>query len=299
MSMNATRIARLRAWLRQRVAIKLLVLAAVALALLAVFFRDFWRSLSVMLSPGWTFWQYHAAPWGVLALCLLFLWLKRKTVWAQMHLATNPAYALLGLVMLAAAILVPFSQDFLVFQILLAALGLFTIIFGAASRIPAICLAIYVFAVSFPLFIERFAEEAYSRAAITPAMWLLTALGYPFQNQGQWVSFTSSGGEQITVAVTAACAGPATMGVFMALFALMMLDMPLPPRRAAWAFLFGVAGTWFQSFIRIAGLLLLGYYFGGNVLQTAHFWTIYILFPLWFLLFAYIYMRLVKRPRTL
>jgi exosortase/archaeosortase family protein len=298
MSMSAVRIENLRVWLKQRVAVKLLVLVALALALSAIFFRDFWSSLSVMLSTGWTFWQYHVAPWGVLALCLLFLWLKRKVVRAQMSRGTNPAYALLGLVMLAAAILIPFSQDFLVFQVLLASLGLFSIIFGAASRVPAICLAIYALAISFPWLVERFAAGAYSRAAITPVMGLMTALGYPLQNQGQWINFTSSGGEQITVAVTAACAGPATMGVFGALFALMMLDMPLPPRRAAWTLLFGLVGTWFQSFIRIVFLLLVGYYFGGNALQTAHLWTGYIIFPLWFLLFAWVYLRQVKRPRA-
>ena len=286
----------MRAWLKRRVAVKLLASAALALAFSAVFLRHFWSILPEMLSPGWIFGQGHSAPWGVLALCLLFLWLKRKAVRAQMSCRTNPAYILLGLVMLAAAILVPFSKDFLVFQVLLASLGFFTIIFGSASQIPAICLVIYGFAVSVPLFVERFYEYEYARAAITPVMGLLGALGYSFQNQGQLVSLVSRGGEPITIAVTAACAGPATMGVFGALFALMMLDMPLPPRRAAWTLLFGLAGTWFQSFIRIVFLLLVGYYSGGNALQTAHFWTIYVLFPLWFLFFAWFYLRQVKRP---
>jgi exosortase/archaeosortase family protein len=296
--MSVMRIETLQAWFRQRVAIKLLVFVALALALSAIFFRDFWSSLPVMLSPSWVFGQSGVAPWGVLALCLLFLWLKRKAVWAQMRIRTNPAYALPGLLLLAAAILVPFSQDFLVFQVLLALLGLFAIIFGGAGRIPAICLAIYGLAVFIPFMVERFAQDAYSQTAAAPAMGLMTALGYPFQNQGQLVNFLSRDGEHIMVTITAACAGPATMGVFMALFALMMLDMPLSPRRAALTFLFGVVGTWFQNIIRLVILLLLGYYFGGNALWTAHSWTIYILFPAWYLIFAYIYLRQVKQPRT-
>jgi exosortase/archaeosortase family protein len=298
MNMSAIRIKNTREWLGERAVVKLLVFVALALALSGIFFRDFWSSLPVMLSPSWIFGQYHAAPWGVLAICLLFLWVKRKAVWERMHRRTNPVYALLGLAMLAAAIIVPFSRDYLVFQVLLGSLGLFTILFGGASRIPATYLAVYVLAVSFPLLVERFAADAYSRMAIAPLMWLLSALGYPLQNHGQLISFVTSSGEPITVAVSTACAGPWTMGVFLAFFALMMMDMPLSPKRAALTFLFGVIGTWFQNLIRLVILLLLGYYFGGNALWAAHSWTIYVLFPVWFLIFAWVYLRQVKLPRT-
>jgi exosortase/archaeosortase family protein len=86
------------------------------------------------------------------------------------------------------------------------------------------------------------------------------------------------------------------MGVFIALFALMTLDMPLSPKKAAWLFLFGAVGTWLQNCIRLVFLILVGYYLGENALWKAHFWTIYMLFPLWYLLFAYIYFRQVERP---
>ena len=79
------------------------------------------------------------------------------------------------------------------------------------------------------------------------------------------------------------------MGVFIALFVLMTLDMPLPPKKAAGLFLFGIVGTWFQSVIRLVILMLAGYYLGKDALWTAHFWTIYLLFPLWYLFFAYLY----------
>ena len=202
----------------------------------------------------------------------------------------------LGIAMVVVAIIMPSSKDFLVFQVLLASLGIFTIIFRKAARIPTILLAVYCFAISFPLLVERFAEHAYSKIALVPTMGSMTLLGYPLQNQGQWVHFTSATGEPIRVAITAGCAGPATMGVFIALFALMMLDMPLRPQKAAGLFLFGVVGTWFQSFIRLIVLLLIGYHMGEDALWTAHFWTIYLLFPLWYLLFAYIYFRQVRRP---
>jgi hypothetical protein len=51
--------------------------------------------------------------------------------------------------------------------------------------------------------------------------------------------------------------------------------------------------------IRIVIILGCGYYIGYNALWTAHFWTIYILFPLWYLLFAFVYFKLARqRPRA-
>ncbi|MEA3254096.1 MAG: DUF401 family protein, partial [Chloroflexota bacterium] len=49
-------------------------------------------------------------------------------------------------------------------------------------------LSIAFVGISFPLLVERFAGEAYSRTAIAPLMGLITILGYPMQNQAQWVS---------------------------------------------------------------------------------------------------------------
>jgi len=309
---------------------KLTLWLIISLALSLIFFRQFWSSLPTMLSPGWVFGQYHAAPWGVLALCLIFLRLKRKDVleglkvgklegskvgkleglkvgrlegskvgrfqgWKNFINLQTFKPVLLGVAVVAAAVLMPSSQDYLVFQVLLASLGVFVILFGRGAKIPSILVAIYGFAISFPLAIQRFAENAYSQTAIVPVVGLMNILGYPLQNQGQWVHFTSSGGEPISVVITSGCAGPATMGVFIALFALMMLDMPVPPKKAVWLFLFGVVGTWFQSFIRLIILMLVGYHWGEAALWTAHSWTIYILFPLWYLLFAYIYFRQAGR----
>ena len=270
---------------------RLVLWLVLSLILSVIFLPEFWTSLPGMLSPSWVLGQHHASPWGVLALCLIFLWLKRETVRDRMRHRPSLVFTPLGLALLVGAVLIPSTPDYLVFQVLLLLLGAFVIFFGRGATIPAIMLAIYGFAISFPLAIQRFAEDAYSSIAIPPVTGLMTALGYPLQNQGQWVYFINLSGEPIAVAITAACAGPATMGVFLAIFALMTLDMPLPPKRAAGLFLFGVVGTWFQSFIRLIILMLAGYYLGEDALWAAHSWTIYILFPLWYLLFVYIYFR--------
>jgi len=276
---------------------KLVLWLVLSLALSLVFFRDFWVSLGTMLSPDWIFSEHHAAPWGVLGLCGIWLWLKRRDIRAdtKFNFAFYTLNFTLGVGLIVAAVLMPPSRDFMVFQVLLASLGVFIILFGRAARLPALLLGIYGFVVSFPLLIERFAELPYATGAIKPVMWLLTGVGYPLQSAGQLVHFTSSGGEPILVTITAACAGPATMAVFIALFALMTLDTPLPPKKAVGMFLFGAVGTWLQSIIRLIILLLVGYHLGESAMWTAHFWTIYILFPLWYLLFAYIYFQQTGR----
>jgi len=276
--------------------VRLAVWFIVSLALSFIFFREFWASLWVMLSPSWIFGQHHAAPWGVLGLCAIWLWLKRKQIQSDMEVRQNLVFIPLGLALVIGAILIPPSQDFMVFQVLLASLGVFVILFSRGARIPSILLGIYGFAISFPLVIERFAELPYSTSAIKPLVWILSGLGYTFQSEAQWIHFTSYSGEPISVAVTAACAGPVTMGVFLAIFTLMMLDVPLPPKKAVWLFLFGAVGTWLQSVIRLVIVMLVGYHWGKEALWTAHSWTIYVLFPLWYLLFAYIYFRQVRRP---
>ena len=270
---------------------KVLLWLILSLAISLIFLQEFWSNLGTMLSPDWIFGQYHATPWGVLGLCVIWLWLKRKNIGRDIELRQNPVFIPLGLALVVGAVLIPPSPDFLVFQVLLASLGVFVIFFGRGARIPSILLTIYGFAISFPLMIARFAEAAYSQTAITPLMGIMTTLGYQIENQGQWVHFISTSGEPISAVITAACAGPATMGVFIAIFALMMLDIPLPPRKAARLFLFGVVGTWFQSLIRLIILILVGFHLGEAALWTAHTWSIYILFPLWYLFFAYIYFR--------
>ena len=97
--------------------IKLALWFAVSLAVSLIFFRDFWANLGMMLSPDWIFGQYHAAPWGVLALCLVFLILKRKVVYQEMNRPVNLILVAGGLAVVAGAILIPFSIDYLMFQV--------------------------------------------------------------------------------------------------------------------------------------------------------------------------------------
>lgn len=290
------RIEQLKVWFETKVAVRIGLWFVASLVLSLVFFKEFWASLGTMLSPEWIFEQHHAAGWGILALCVIWLYLKRKEILRNLSLGLQPVFIPLGLVLIIGAILMPSMENYLIFQVLAASLGVFLIVFGKGAKIPAILLGIYGFGISFPLLIERFFEFPYSMGAIKPLMWIMTGLGYPFQSDGVWVNFTSIGGEPVSVAIISACGGPITMGVFLSIFALMMLDMPLSPKKAAGIFLFGVAGTWFQAILRLVLLMFVGYYWGRDALFSVHSWSIYVVFPLWYLLFVYVYFRQVKRP---
>lgn len=304
--MRESKAGSIKNWLVTRGAKKLGLWLAVSLALSVIFFRGFWKSLPVMLNPDWIL-QYHAAPWGVLLLCLIFLGVKRKSVdlnsgldsynpGAIRHYIFETFNFAIGVGLVVGAVFIPSSQDYLVFQVLLMALGVFVVVFGMGAKLPAIMVAIYGFAVSFPLFIQNFAGDSYARSALIPLLAIMKVIGLPIQNSGQLISFTSIGGEQITAEVTVACAGSVTMGVFIALFALMALDRPLPRHKAVKLFFIGAIGTWVQSIVRLVILLLFGYYVGNEALWSAHYWTIYILFPLWYLLFVVIYFRQFGKP---
>jgi exosortase/archaeosortase family protein len=283
--------------LNLRLRVRLVLWAVSSVILSAIFFRQFWVSLPGMLSPAQVLGQNEASPWGVLTLCFIVLWLKRKQVLNAMQPEPNLFFIPIGLAITVGAIIIPVSPDYLAFQVLLATLGLFTVFFGSGIKMPGILMVIYGFTISFPLLIQHFAQDAYTQTVIVPLNGFLNILGYPFYTNGQWLHLTDINGDVITVAVTVACAGPSTMGVFIAIFALMSLDMPLPPKKAAWLFLFGIAGTWLQNFIRVAMLMVVAYRLGENTMWAIHSWTIYLLFPLWYLLYIYIYFRQFGGPK--
>ena len=116
-------------------------------------------------------------------------------------------------------------------------------------------------------------------------------LGLPVTNQGTVLQFHSLTCEDISTTITPGCAGYATIGVFIALFCLMMLDRRLPLKRAWYVFLIGLAGTWLQNIVRIIASVAAGYFWGSGALAAAHFNISYVIFPLWFALFTYIYLR--------
>jgi exosortase/archaeosortase family protein len=182
-----------------------------------------------------------------------------------------------------------------VFEMLLAFLGLFIIFFGGAALYPGILLGIFGFSVGFPIVLSRYLEMQYSLATVWIVSGALKIAGFEFITQGQMINYFSSNGREISLLVDSACSGSGSMSIFIALFALMTLDVKLPRKEAAYMFVFGVVGTTLQNVARIAVIVFSGFYFGSTGVVTSHNYAGYVLFPLWFLIFVYIYFMYAKK----
>lgn len=258
-----------------------------------IFFHDFWVNIGTLLS--FSYLQQHGVyPWFVLFLCLLWLWQKRAKISERM--STRPPFIILGFAMFGLALLLPSASKFIVFLLLLACIGIFTILFGAAAYIPILLLGVYGFTLVFPIVITKFAEVQYSVATVWAVVSILKGMGYQILSQGQVIKFSGlSGDGDISIFIDSECSGSASMAVFIAIFALMMIDVKLPAKKAIPIFFFGVIGTTLQNILRLIILIVSGYYYGKDALWTAHSYAGYIIFPIWFALFAFVYLRQVEQ----
>ncbi|MBM2825959.1 MAG: Transrane exosortase (Exosortase EpsH) [Dehalococcoidia bacterium] len=265
-----------------RVALWLILTGALSVA----FFRPSVAALlQPLLSPGQVI-QGHLSPWIALALSSWLLWTRRKELWEQMDRFPGLPYVLAGTGIVAVSWATPEPAP-----VFLVGLGLFSMIFGRAAYAPMILIGAYLTVLTFPFLISQYAEGPYSAAAALPVSWALNLLAYPIAISGTNFNLPLASGERIWVAVNSACAGPTTMALFLSLFTFMILDRPLPRHWAIVTLLVGLAGTWLQNLIRITLVLLAGYYFGRDGLQTAHEYLSYILFPLWYMGFVLFYLR--------
>ncbi len=242
-------------------------------------------------------------PWAILFLCTLWIYVKREEQVKRMQSVQEKVAGLphifLGAVVLAVSFLLPGDAGlpFIVFEMLLAYLGLFVMFFGSAALLPGLLLGIYGFSVGFHAVIEGYMDPQYSLATTWMVVTALKASGFQLVNQGQVISFTSVSGNEIPIFINAACSGSASMTIFLALFALMMLDVRLPAKSALYMLAFGIVGTTAQNVLRLIVLILAGRYYDFPGLVTAHSYAGYILFPAWYLVFAYVYMRCAQSTR--
>ncbi len=266
---------------------------AACLVLWWLFYRD--GFCGGLFSLAYIFGGHHVAPWGVLSLCVFWLVLKRDEVKQNLPGKVAPGFLITGACIVWLSFLLPEQPDFILLKFLAGCLGLFIAFFGRAGLLPARLLAVYAWTVLMPVAVQAFLERPYALAAVRPAVWAGGLAGLPLSADGQMLTVYPLSGDSISVTVTAACAGPATMAVFTAIFMLMFMDLRLPGRTAAGVFIFGAAGTWLQSVVRIVVIMACGYYGGAPALWQAHFWTVYLLFPLWYLVFAAVYFKVLSR----
>ena len=268
------------------------------LAISIVFFWELWPKLLQWLSPAGL--QRHGVfHWGVLGLCLLWLWLKRKDLLPKMQSARfSYPFIIAGIVLILLSIFLPRSDDFLVWLMLLGWLGVSAIIFTRAMVLPSALLGVYGFSVLFPIVIDRWIGEPSALLVANIVAGLTKIFGLPVTNDGIVIRLTDATGDTISTAIIPSCAGYATIGVFVALFALMMVDVKLPLKKAWYIFLIGLAGTWLQNIIRVFASIIAGYFWGIDGLEAMHYNAAYVIFPLWYALFVYIYLRQTGRSLT-
>jgi len=203
----------------------------------------------------------------------------------------RPPFIILGVFLLALSLFLPRSDSFLVFLMLLGYLGIFTTIFGRASVIPLILLSIYGFSIAFPILMLRVIGEPSAKLVTSTVTPLLNLFGLPVTSEGQVLNLVSVTGDSLSTAIRPECAAFTTLGVFIALFALMVLDIRLSWKKVWWLFFLGLVGTWLQNIVRIVVSVAAGYLWGKDALLAMHYNAAYVIFPLWFALFSFIYLK--------
>ncbi len=189
------------------------------------------------------------------------------------------------------------NPEFKIFMLLLAWLGLAFVFFGEAVSMPALILCIYGFGISFPKLVGVFAGLQYAQAT-TWITYNIAQFFIPIDVTGTAVSMITLQGDNLMVEINAACSGAASMSVFLVVFALMSLDVPLPRRDCAAMLLFGIIGTSLQNILRLVLLLLAGYNSGHSAIQGGESIAGYIIFPLWYVLLAFVYLGYAKRYKA-
>ncbi|MDP2718243.1 MAG: archaeosortase/exosortase family protein, partial [Dehalococcoidia bacterium] len=248
---------------KNRVSYRVGLWLAACLAVTLLFFRDFFMNLPSMLQPG-NLQREGVYGWGILGVCFLWLFLKKGQVARDMKAAqTNLIYAVLGISIILGSMLLPSSSNFVtVYRMLAAFLGIFALLFGRAAFIPAFLLTVYAFTLVFPVLVRPLAEGPWGQATLWMVVGLSRLLGLPMASRGEVLTVFTSSGEEISALVTYECAGQVTMGVFLAIFALMMLDAPLSRKKAIVLLLIGILGTTFQNLVRIEGILWASHFWG-------------------------------------
>jgi exosortase/archaeosortase family protein len=271
--------------------LKLIIWFTACLALSILAFGELWGKFPEWLSPP-RLQQNGVSSWGVLGLCFLWLWLKRKQIFSNIPTGwVRSPFIILGVLLLALSLFLPRSDSFLVFLMLLGYLGVFAMIFGKAFIMPLILLLVYGFSVAFPILMLRLLGEPAAKLVTSTVTPLFNILGLPVTSEGQVLNLVSVSGDPLSVTITPGCSAFAAIGIFIVLFTLMMLDIRLTLKKVWWLFLLGLVGTWLQNIVRIVVSVTAGYFWGKDALLAMHYNAAYVIFPLWFALFTFIYLK--------
>jgi exosortase/archaeosortase family protein len=265
-------------------------------------FRSVFASAALSLDYA-TLKQNGFYLWAVAALCVGWLYLKRTEILSEARSASDSKWLLFG------AILVGSSLGFLyyvtaflnslpaiLFGIGFVIVAQFTLWFGKASKIPLMLLGLFGIAVGFPVLLESALAVPFARVTAMLTVSTLQLFRLPITLQGVTVTVNSLLGNNIAAQVDTRCAGSDSLAIFLAIFGLMLIDRRPQNKALVGLLILGVVGTYLQNFVRLLLLFAAGYYYGADALWAVHDYGSYVLFPLWFLGFAIIYLRYARKP---
>lgn len=242
------------------------------------------------------------AAYGVLFLLgLVWLFSKRSQVLDRMRASKTNVFLLaltLGAVT-AATVLLPQSEGwklhygaFGAFTSLSFGLALFAAIFPSASRFPALAVAPGIVAFGISAAIRTLAYAPFSLAPVAVSVPLLSALGIPITHQGSIVWVAGPSGQPVSALVDIGCSGHTGMAIIAGFWLLMMLDVRPTWKRSLLALALGMIGAWLENLLRLIALFVVGHFWGEHALWSIHSYVNYILFPAYYALFAYLWIRL-------
>lgn len=138
---------------------------------------------------------------------------------------------------------------------------------------------------------------------VAPMAWSLGILGFDVQSIGQNVVMGTPRGS-LVLNIGLICAGFQAGILFMGVLGLHAWKEKTPPGRLTAYLALGLFGVYVANLTRLVILALVGYHWGGAVLQTAHAHLGWIVFFIWILLFWWIVLRHLEgtpkkaRPQT-
>lgn len=230
-------------------------------------------------------------PWAILFLCVFFLFAKRREL---LPARNSIFYSTSGILIYLLSFFMPTAApEFEIFRLLLALTGLAFIFFGEAVSLPALLLCIFSFGIAFPKLVDAYIGIAYAQLS-TQIAYGIGSLFIPATQGDTTISMITLSGERLIMIINAACSGSASMSIFLVIYMLMSLDLPLPRRKWALLLLFGVIGTSLQNILRLVILMLAGYYWGTSAVESGESFAGYIIFPLWYAVFAFVYLKQAK-----
>lgn len=182
------------------------------------------------------------------------------------------------------------------FSILLSGIGIFTFallgyrVFLLPVSFPAIVV------IGFQLWELLIRHQDWISAPLIPpvvffSVLILNLTGVVVQSNDNLISFISTTGDTITLAVVSDCAGIWSLGTFTAATAIVLWSFPEGRTRKGMAYIaVGYLGTYAANIIRVTVIAYFGYLFGpAGVIEEAHIHVGWIIFTIWMILFWYVF----------